>query len=73
MYVNYYDRKIKKKDENPTIGILLCTNKNKTVVKYTLPKNNKSIFATEYKLSLPTKKELIDAIEEEVKNIKLNI
>ena len=37
MYVNYYDRKIKKSDENPTIGILLCTNRNKTVVRYALP------------------------------------
>ena len=73
MYVNYYDRKIKKNDEKPTIGILLCTNKNKTVVKYTLPKNNKTIFAAEYKLHLPTEKELIEAVEEEKKNIELNI
>ena len=45
MYVNYYDREIKNDDENPTVGILLSTNKNKTVVKYTLPENNESIFA----------------------------
>ena len=37
MYVNYYDREIKQTDENPTVGILLSTNKNETVVKYTLP------------------------------------
>lgn len=37
MYVNYYDRKIKSNDENPTVGILLSTLKNKTLVKYTLP------------------------------------
>lgn len=37
MYVNYYDREIKQDDENPTVGILLSTNKNETVVKYTLP------------------------------------
>ena len=41
MYVNYYDREIKNKDENPTVGILLCTDRNKTVVKYTLPQDNK--------------------------------
>ena len=38
MYVNYYDREIKTNDENPTVGILLSTDRNKTVVKNTLPK-----------------------------------
>lgn len=47
MYVNYYDRKIKQNDENKTIGILLSTNKNETVVKYTLPEDNKTIFSSE--------------------------
>lgn len=72
MYVNYYDREIKNKEENPTVGILLSTEKNKTVVKYTLPEINKSIFSSSYKLHLPTEKELIDAIEEEKKNLGLN-
>ena len=72
MYVNYYDREVKNESENPTIGILLCTNRNKTVVKYALPQNNKSIFTSEYKLHLPTEEELIEAIEEEKKNIELN-
>lgn len=72
MYVNYYDREIKQKDENPTVGILLSTNKNETIVKYTLPEDNKTIFSSEYKLHLPTEKELIDAIEEEKTNLRLN-
>ena len=72
MYVNYYDREIKNKDENATVGILLSTDKNKTVVKYTMPENNKSIFTSEYKLHLPTEEELIEAIEEEKKNLELN-
>ncbi len=72
MYVNYYDREIKQEDEKATIGILLSTNKNKTIVKYTLPKNNKTIFSTEYKLHMPTEQELIGAIEEEKKNFELN-
>lgn len=72
MYVNYYDREIKKDDENPTVGILLSTLKNKTVVKYTLPEDNKNIFSSQYKLHLPTEKELIDAIEEEKTNLRLN-
>jgi len=72
MYVNYYDREERKEDENPSIGILLCTDKNKTVVKYTLPENNETIFASEYKLHLPTEQELIKAVEEEKKNLELN-
>ena len=72
MYVNYYDREIKQNDENKTIGILLSTNKNETVVKYTLPEDNKTIFSSEYKLHMPTEQELINAIEEEKKNFELN-
>ena len=44
MYVNYYDRKIKSKEENSTVGILLSTDKNETVVKYTLQKIIKQYF-----------------------------
>ena len=72
IYINYYDRKIKQEDENSTIGMLLSTNKNETIVKYTLPENNKTIFSSEYKLHMPTEEELISAIEEEKKNFELN-
>lgn len=72
MYVNYYDREIKQNDEKPTVGILLSTNKNETVVKYTLPKDNKTIFSSEYKLHMPSEQELISAIEEEKKNYELH-
>ena len=58
MYVNYYDRKIKLSEENSTIGIILCKEENKAVVEFTLPKDNKTIFAKEYKLYLPSKEEL---------------
>lgn len=71
MYVNYYDREIKNKDENYTVGILLSTEKNETVVRYTLPENNKNIFASRYKLHLPTEQELIQAVEEEKQNFEL--
>ncbi len=73
MYVNYYDREIKSDDENPTVGILLSTLKNKTVVKYTLPEDNKNIFSSSYKLHLPTEQELIEAVEEEKKNLELTM
>ncbi len=58
MYVHYYDRSIKSKDENPTIGILLCADKKEAIVRYTLPTDNQQIFASEYRLYLPGKKEL---------------
>lgn len=58
MYVNYYDRKIKLPEENSTLGVILCKEKNKTVVEFTLPENNKTIFAKEYRLYLPSKEEL---------------
>ena len=55
MYVNYYDRKVKLAKENKTIGIILCKEENRTVIEFTLPENNKQIFAKEYKAVLPTK------------------
>ncbi len=58
MYVNYYDRKVKLPDENPTVGILLCKEKNDALVEITLPKDNRQIFARKYQLYLPTKAEL---------------
>lgn len=63
MYVNYYDRQEKLADENPTIGILLCTAKNDTVVRMTLPEGNKTILASEYQLYLPTTEELVKEID----------
>lgn len=73
MYVNYYDREVKNKDENYTVGILLSTKKNETVVRYTLPEDNRNIFASRYKLHLPTEQELIQAVEEEKQNLELNV
>lgn len=58
MYVNYYDRFIKKEFEKPTVGIIICKDKSDAVVEITLPKDNKTIFAKEYKLYLPSKEEL---------------
>ncbi len=58
MYVNYFDREIRLKEENKTIGIVLCKDKNESVVKYTLPEKNEHIFASKYKTVLPSKEEL---------------
>ena len=68
MYVNYYDRYQKLPDENPTIGILLSADKNNAVVKITLPEDNKTIMASQYKLYLPSeevlRKELVKELGE---------
>lgn len=66
MYVNYYDRNEKLERENPTIGILLCTDKNNAVVKYTLPLNNQSILASQYQLYLPKEEELTKLLKEDL-------
>lgn len=63
MYVNYYDRFVKTEEENPTIGIILCKDKNDTLVEITLPLDNEQIFASKYSLYLPSKEELKKQIE----------
>lgn len=63
MYVNYYDRYEKLDTENPTIGILLCKEKNDALVEITLPKDA-NIYASEYKLYLPDKKVLQDKLKQ---------
>lgn len=68
MYVNYYDRIEKNENENPTIGILLCANKNDGVVKFTLPESNKSIIASQYHLYLPTEEQLLEEVNKELDN-----
>ncbi len=63
MYVNYYTREVMKEDENPPIGIVLCADKNESVVKYTLPEGNNQIFASKYMTCLPTEEELLNEIK----------
>lgn len=63
MYVNYYDEFKKTNEENLTIGIVLCKQKNETLVKITLPKENQQIFAGKYQTVLPSKEELKQLIE----------
>jgi predicted nuclease of restriction endonuclease-like (RecB) superfamily len=66
MYVNYYDRYEKQEYENPSIGILLCADKNDAVVKITLPENSKNIIASKYHLYLPTEQQLIEEMKKEI-------
>ncbi|MBL0708781.1 MAG: DUF1016 family protein, partial [Sulfurimonas sp.] len=60
---NFFYREIKKEVDNKTIGILLCSEKNDNVVKYTLPEYNEHIFASKYKLYLPSLEELKNELE----------
>lgn len=69
MYVNYFDRFEKQDFENPTIGILLCTDKNDAVVKISLPENNNTIIASKYQLYLPTEQQLIDEVKREIEKL----
>ncbi|MDI6731542.1 MAG: PDDEXK nuclease domain-containing protein [Candidatus Margulisbacteria bacterium] len=71
MYVRLYENKMRKKGDNPTIGIILCTEKDDTVVKYSVLKNNRKLFASKYKLYLPSEKEFKNEIDRERQNIKL--
>lgn len=63
MYVNYYDRYQKLPDENPTVGILLCKEKNDALVEITLPENS-NVFASQYELYLPEKKMLQEKLKQ---------
>ena len=64
-YVRYFDNEIKEKEDNPTIGIILCSDKKDTIVKYFVLNDNKNLFASKYQLYLPTEKELALEIEKQ--------
>ena len=70
MYVNFYDRDVRTDDENQTIGIILCRDKKETIARYTLPEDNTQIFASKYKLYLPTEDELIREVDEVAKRLE---
>jgi len=72
MYVNYYDRMEKLPDENPTVGILLCTAKNDTVVKFSLPEGGSNILTSQYQLYLPSEQALIEEIKEVIAETEAN-
>jgi len=71
MYVNYYQREMTTADENPPIGIILCADKSDAVVRYTLPEDNTTIFASRYRLYFPTEEELVAEITHARKEIEM--
>lgn len=58
MYVNYYTREMMNEGDNPPVGILLCADKSDTLVEYTLPENDRQIYASKYLPYMPTEEEL---------------
>ena len=73
LYVNFYDEERRTAGDNPTLGLILCTDKNDAVVKYTLgPRQQRKIFASRYKLHLPTEAELRTEIRRELRLLKAN-
>ena len=69
MYVRMFDELKRGADDNPTLGIILCTDKSETMVKYSVLQESQQIFASKYKTVLPTEEELADMITKE--NTKL--
>jgi len=65
MYVRMFDQLKRGEDDNPTIGIILCAEKSETMVRYSILKESKQIFASKYKTILPTEEELAEMIEKE--------
>ena len=65
LYTGYYEMEEQLIDENPPIGLILCTDKNDTVVRYTLGKSAQQIFASRYQLHLPTEEEIRQELEYE--------
>ncbi len=71
MYLRMWEDKMKSKEDNPTIGIILCAEKDETIVKYSVLNDGKNLFASKYKLYLPTEKELIEELEREKRIVNL--
>jgi hypothetical protein len=65
MYVRIYEEKYKQKGDNPTIGLILCSEQNESVIKYSVLKENRQLFSSRYKLYLPSEKELKAELKKE--------
>lgn len=70
LYVHYYDRERRTAGDGPTLGLILCTDKNDAVVRYTLGEEDRQIFASRYRLHLPTEAELAAEIRRELRAVR---
>lgn len=73
LYVNYFDMEIKTEKDNPTIGLVLCAQQNKKMVRYFLGDKTKNIFASKYQFHLPTEKELEAELKRGIKDFKYRL
>lgn len=69
LYVNYYDREVASKDDNPTIGLILCSEKNDAVVRYVLADKNEQVFASRYQFVLPSVDQLRAEMQRELQQL----
>lgn len=65
LYVHYYDRDVRESNDNPTVGLILCSEKNDAVVRYVLDEDQQQIFASRYQLHMPTEEQLQTEIQRE--------
>ena len=72
-YTRYFEENIRTETDNPTIGIVLCTERDNTIVKYSVMNDSNQLFASKYKLYLPTEEELINALDPSRKQIENNV
>lgn len=70
MYVNYYTRELMEPGDNPPIGIVLCADKSDALVRYTLPLDNKQIYASKYMLYLPKEEDLQNEMKKQLGLLK---
>ncbi len=70
MYVHYYEREMMNEGDNPPIGIILCADKSDAIVRYTLPEDETHVFASKYKLYLPSEEELLNELKQEYKALE---
>lgn len=68
LYVHYYDREVAAPDDNPTLGLILCTDKNDAMVRYVLDEKNRQIFASNYQFHLPSEEELRKELRREIQS-----
>ena len=69
LYVRYFDEEVAETGDNPTLGLILCTDKNDTVVRFVLGQDDQQIFASRYKLHLPSEEELRNELDRELASL----
>jgi len=72
LYVHYYDREVREQEDNPTVGLVLCSEKNDAVVRYVLDENEQQIFASRYQLHMPSEEQLRQELQREMLRVEIS-